>query len=239
MTILNDAWMLRDYLSRFPAPRGVLVVHVYDVWRRSPNVSVLSQAPLTWPQWVRLNPRPPLDAASLVERFAARSLPIYAENHSLLALLKSPTLRAPALPAPGPDGFMEVRDGNPARVLDQAKGHLEFVRASRFAPAKENLDGLREMIRLAEEGKFDLWFVPSPVYEGLYREPDFKAYYGRVNAMLEEEARLHPRFHVLLSEPPLFPADGLENADHVVGAASEKYSRLVADALARALPSGR
>ncbi len=234
---LNDAWMLREYLSRFPPPRAVVVVHVYDVWRRSPNVSVLAQAPMGLAAWVRLKPRPPLDSSALIERLATRLLPIYSESHSLKELMRRPTLRRPDLPSSAPDGFMAVTQANPARVLEQKTGHLEFVRSAPFKMSAANRSGLEEMIRLAEEKGFDLWLTPSPMYEGLYREPDFQTYYGALLAELDALSRRHPRVRVLMRAPPLFSPDQMENADHVVGEAALAYSERVASALLAAAPS--
>lgn len=228
---LNDAWMLRDYLSRFPAPRAVVVVHVYDVWRRDPNVSILAQAPLSFFAWIGLKPRPPLDSASLVEWLAVRLLPIYSESLSLRDLIRRPTLRRPDLPSPGPDGFMAVNGANPARVLEQKTGHLAFVRSTPFKMSPANRSGLEEMIRLAEEKGFDLWLTPSPMYEGLYHEPDFQAYYSALLAELDALSRIHPRVRILMREPPLYSPNQMENADHVVGEAALYYSERVAAAL--------
>lgn len=228
---LNDAWMLREYLSRFPPPKGVIVVHVYDIWRREPNVSVLAQIPLSPARWIVLRPRPPLDAASVVEWLATRLLPIYSENLSLRELLRRPTLRRPDLPAPGPDGFMATTDANPARVLDQKAGHLAFVRSTRFRMSTANRAGLEEMIRLAEQKGFDLWLAPSPMFAGLYREADFQAYFREETAELESLSKLHPRLRLPLRKPPLYSEAQMENADHVVGDAARAYSEVVAAAL--------
>lgn len=233
---LNDAWMLRKYLSRFPPPKGVVVVHVYDVWRRSPSVAVLAQAPLSLTAWLDLRPRPPLDSSALIEWLAVRLLPIYSESLSLRELLRRPTLRRPDLPVPGPDGFMATTEANPARVLDQKAGHLAFVRSTRFQMSEANRAGLEEMIRLAEEKGFDLWLAPSPMFAGLYREADFQAYYREEIAELEALSKLHPRLRLLLREPPLYSEAQMENADHVVGDAARAYSEVVASALRGASP---
>src|SRR5262245_9968724 len=34
MLVVNDAWMLDKYIAKFGPPRGVVIVHVYDIWDR-------------------------------------------------------------------------------------------------------------------------------------------------------------------------------------------------------------
>ena len=49
--VLGDLWMLETYLRRFGPPRGVVLVHTYDLWGRDKNSNTVADVPLPWGYW--------------------------------------------------------------------------------------------------------------------------------------------------------------------------------------------
>lgn len=239
MLTVDDAWMLETYLSRFGAPKAVVLVHVYDLWRREPNLSVLAQAPLGWRARRRLEPRIGLSFRQELDWWLNHNAVLYAENVTLSTLLKDPRLlftHPRPLPKIGLSGFMAVTAANPARVEEQREGHAQFVRQNKFRVSELNRLGLEEILALADKYDFDVYFAQSPLYEGLYRDEGFREYFDQVQRMLGAYALRNPRFHLVFHAPILFRKDQMENADHVIESAARDYTSRLASQLGD--PSG-
>ena len=43
--LIEDVWMLQDYIESHGAPKNVIVVHVYDMWVREADTSVFAHVP--------------------------------------------------------------------------------------------------------------------------------------------------------------------------------------------------
>lgn len=214
-TLVNDAWMLESYVRRLGPPKRVVLVHVYDVWHRRPNSLVFAQIPLGGAQLARLSPDPGFTGKEQAYFALSRYLPLYFENTSLADAAMYPW-KAGQTSSLSADGFMEVLEAAPERVVADQARHLEFVRAHPFEVSPTNRAALERILALADQHQFDVVFVHSPIYDGLYAEKDFRAYFDRADQMLAELAAAHPRFHVLLEAPQTFPKEQMENTDHVV-----------------------
>ena len=230
---LNDAWMLESWLEHADPPRkGVVITHVYDVWHRGVNASVLGKVPLPWGYWEDRRPELDLSGTQVWQLFVARYLPLYAENLSLIAALGAGRDAFERHPPVDADGFKAEVLPNEAAVEKDARGHEAFVAKSRFRMSKVNEQALRRILALAEERDFDVYVVNGPLYEGLLRDPRFHAYYEDVVEKLDALTAGHRRAHYLLREPMTFPAEELVNADHLTAAGARRFTARVLEEIA-------
>lgn len=226
-TLVNDAWMLDLYIRRLGSPKRVILVHVYDIWHRRPNASIFAQFPLSSNTFSSLLPSPEFTLKEKIFLIFSRNIPLYFENASLAELIQFPYRSHPRW-RPGLDGFMAVTEALPQRVLEDEKNHSEFVRKNKFQVSSQNKAALERILTLSQEKGFDVDYVHSPMYKGLFDKPEFQSYFGQVKQMLLEVERRHSRFRVLLKSPVTFEAEYLENNDHVVNEAAEVFTQTIA-----------
>jgi hypothetical protein len=230
---LNDAWMLGRYLERHPPPKGVIIVHVYDVWGRGIRPSVLAKIPPASPLGLRsLKPAPALSAADWAGYALARYAPLYAENESLAHMLRSPR-QAFRLPAPRfEDGFQAKEGADPARVRSDMRSHLaQLAKRERSSLSAVNRASLARVRELAEERGFTVFLASAPLYEGLTSAAPFRAWNAGVIAALEEAAGPSGKVRVILRDPPPVPIERLQNVDHVTLEGATAYSEELARAV--------
>lgn len=244
--ILDDAWMLQTYLQTHPAPRGVIVVHAYDIWEREPIVSLRGLIPLSPEALNELRPAVELDAQSNVDSLLTRYFPLYSRSTSLKSLvfkiLRSPARLLKALggaPAGAePDaapildagGYMAVLAPDPATVAIDYANHAGFVRSSSFRFSARNQQALEAMIALSEEVGFDLWLVNSPLYSGLAGDPNFQAYFDDLQQGINQlGAGRSSVFNLGLLG--VYPESGMVSVDHAAHASALDFSARLAEAI--------
>ncbi len=229
----HDAWMLEEYLARAARPRqGVVISHVYDVWHRDVNAALLGKVPLPWGFWERLEPTVSLSAAQTRQLFLARFVPLWAESDSLaVAASAGPTVLSwpRTLDAAG---FKAEDLPDESAVAKDAARHRSFTRKKSFRMSKVNAAALRRIVALAEEHQLDVYLVNSPLYEGLWEDSGFTAYYADVVAEIERHVADQPRVHLLLREPMTFPASELVNVDHLTASGAERFTGRVIEEIA-------
>jgi hypothetical protein len=226
MTAVNDVWMLDEYLRRFGPPRGVILVHVYDMWGRSILDQMVAEIPLPWGYWRRLEPRLPVGIARSGRLAALRYVPLYSRQDSLLALLRGTA--DDIFPPFTDDGFMQVRRPSPRRVDADAREHLTFTRQPERIMSDDNRRALAAIGALSDHYGFEVFLASSPLYDRLYGDAVFRHYYDDVGERLRAWTRQSPHRHYVFTEPMLFSRDVMQNADHVTTAGAARYS----DALA-------
>jgi len=219
--VLNDVWMLEDYLEHYGVPQKVLIIHGYDIWSREVNISVLSKIPGSW--W---NNKPGVDLTmkDRIRVYLNRYLPIYAESSSLTYVLQNPWKAFRKNMPLEPDGFMIENKADPKQVVEDTKVHLDFVRQNKRVMSDLNRAALEKIRNLADEYQFDVYIANGPLYEGLYADSAFQAYYWQVWEAIYRIASTSEHLHYILNPPMIFPADRMQSADHVTAAAAEQYT---------------
>jgi hypothetical protein len=226
---VGDLWMLESYLKRFGPPRGVVIVHTYDLWGRDKNPSMVADIPLPWGYWRRHEPPLHLGPGELVALFLHRYVPLYSKHKSLSTLLLPPFgSRAGDLHL-NEAGFMATLNSDPKKVKQEHASHLAFVRGEPFELSAENRKALEQLVTLAQRHRFKLYIAHGPLYRGLYEEEAFKAYFEQVKGALSEFAAGNEWVHHVLQEPMLFPAEQMNGVDHVVHPAPATYTNGLAE----------
>ncbi len=223
--VLEGAWMIDDYIARYGPPKKVVVVHAYDIWARDGNISVLAQIPGSW--W-RQKPDIELTPKQRVKVFLNRYVPIYTQPRSLGYVLQNPWAAFRRELTLGPDGFMKEDTAEPRRVVQDAQVHLQFVRGNGSVMSEWNRAALKRMVDLADRYQFDLYIANSPVYDSLYADSAFQAYFARVQAAITEIVAASDRVHYILNPPMTFPAAEMQSVDHVIYDGALKYTARIA-----------
>ncbi len=228
---LNDAWMLSKHIKKYGAPKKVTIVHVYDMWSRDINWNVTSQTPLSWGYWEQLEPNIDVSFENQKTIFLNQYLPLYSKNTSLRKIIDNPerwfvrkdyTLQE--------DGFMVVSNSNSGEVEVDTKRHLKSVKEKQFNLSYPNQKSLEAIIQLAEKYDFDVYLTNSPIYEELYRDKDFQAYYSQVQQKLAEFSARSDKLHYIMREPMTFTKQEMDNADHLIESSAKVYTqRLVSE----------
>jgi hypothetical protein len=256
MLAVNSAWMLDKYIQKYGPPRQVLLVHVYDVWHRKANTStrlVLGETPLPWGYWQQFDPKLnlgpqksfsvpsilgsqqselklDLESVGTAQLFLAKYFPLLMQNQTLSTLFLSPQdfflQNEKFRSSLKEDGFLAVSP-NPERVQESMKEHLNFVRENKFSLSEPNAEALEKIIALAEKYDFDVYLVTSPVYENLYRDRDFAAYLGQVEATLSNIADKSKKVHYIKSMS--FPKNQMNEAEHLAESGAKAYTTKLAD----------
>jgi hypothetical protein len=236
MLALNDAWMLQTYVERFGAPRRVIIVHVYDIWGRNFDWSRIGSIPIGLLSLRRLRPEVQLKRWQLRSYLESRYFPLYSSNLSLQARLRAGD---PAMSnAPGPRlvdslGFLADTVAFPDSVEHDLQGHLRFLEGSDFKLSRDNERSLGRIARLAEEHDFDVYLVAAPVYERLAEARTFRTYFARVQQSLAAQAGEGSRIHLVFDQPMAFAAGEMQNADHLVLTAANRYTEELARQIRR------
>jgi hypothetical protein len=210
--VLNDVWMLEEYLARYGSPKGVLIVHSYDMWSRDMNISVLSKIPGDW--WHR-KPELSLSFKDRIRVYLNRYAPLYAETASLGWLIQHPWAAFQSTVPLRPDGFMVEPTAAPAQVEIDADVHRQFVRQQSSVLSGVNRAALKRIMALAAENRFDIYLAGGPIHDSLAADAAFQAYYMVVQDTLGAMASSSSRVSILQKSPLTFPAGQMQSADHV------------------------
>jgi hypothetical protein len=220
MLTVGDAWLLDAWIAHHGPPKRVVVMHTWDVWPRGHSEMVLARIPLRPGFWTTQSPPLRLSADETKDYLVGLLLPIYAEKKSLSTALTDPDrwFRPAATLEPG--GFLRVPDANPDFVRKDARAHQKQAR-KRFRLSDDNAAGLDALVALSEEHGFSLDVVAGPLWEDLLADENVAA------AQIAARSALEQRGIAMAGGPYPFPADQLENADHVAGAASASLTQQV------------
>ncbi len=230
MLTTNDAWMLQTYIERHGAPRRVVIVHVYDIWSRDFDWSRVGSVPVGYFDLRKLRPAMKLERWQLRSYLESRYFPLYSSNRSLQTRLR---IGAPE-EAAGPRhvdslGFLADTVAYPDSVEQDFAGHLRFLARDRFHLSADNARGLRRIAALAEQHDFDVYLASAPVYERLAQAEPFQRYLAEVAQALDSVTGPRSRVRLVFTEPMAFPASEMQNADHLVHSAADRFTRALAE----------
>ena len=224
---LNSAWMLSKHIKKYGAPKNILIVHVYDIWNRDINWNVTGQTPLSWGYWKQLEPNIDLSLENQKAILLNQYLPLYSQNKSLKNIIDSPdrwfVRKDYSLQE---DGFMVVANANTEEVEVDTQRHLRSVRKKEeeFNLSEPNQQSLEAIIKLAEKHDINVYLTNSPIYEELYQNPEFRAYYGQVQQKLAEFSDRSDKLHYVMREPMTFSKEEMDNADHLIESSARVYT---------------
>ena len=242
---VHDAWILRRWIQTSGPPRGVVVVHTFDMWHRqadaADSAAIFARVGVPLWEWLAMRPRLDVSAGTWGRLLSARWAPLYASDQSLRELVARPedtwarvtTGRGLGWMTVNDQGFMETNRANPRRVESDYRGQMGFLRNRReFRISDDNRRGLEELAALGQEHGFPVWIAVAPVYRRLGEEDRFGWYHAQIRAWLEAFAADHPHVHLVMPEPFLLEAEELQLVDHAIAAAAARYGRAVGEAIA-------
>ena len=222
--IINDALMLQSYLNNQKAPRAVLLVHAYDVWSREINLAALSQISC---KWLHKDPILNLNLNQKISLYLNRYFPIYSQSSSLSQILKKPWLGFSRNLELQPNGFMRRLEANPDEVIKDTKMSMAFIHRNLQPVSLPNRKALIKIGNLAEEYKFDVFIINSPLYEGLYSNKNFQRYFKDVMNEIDNIIKTNKRLHHILCTPITFSKEEMETVDHLTLGAAKIYTTRV------------
>jgi hypothetical protein len=240
MLALNDAWMLQRYIERFGAPRRVIIVHVYDIWSRDFDWARMGTIPVGIMAIRRFNPEVQLKRWQFRSYLESRYFPLFSNNLSLQARLRTGDPRSRNTPGPRPVdslGFLADTVAFPDSVELDLGAHLRFLEKERFELSVDNRRSLARISALAKEHDFEVYLAPAPVYQALAEAPAFRRYYVQVQKALASVSGEGSRIHLVFDQPMTFPASQMQNADHLVLKAADRYTTELARRI-RAIETG-
>lgn len=226
---IDDAWMLDRYIQLHGPPRRVVVVHVYDMWRRRMDPASFAKLPLPWGFWDRMDPPLSPSLEQQAQIFVARYVPLYSSDVSLRHVLMQPW-KVPSLGAPlRGDGFMPMEGARPEEVevdfqeqaADLATRPPQITAASRA--------GLERMLELSEQHGFPLYIAFGPGYDKLAALAAHREYVTETRRLLQQIIDDHPRARLVLESPPPFPLSQLQNVEHLTVEGAHRYTMLLAE----------
>ncbi len=223
--VLNDALILEEYLKDHAPPRGLIVVHVYDVWRREMTLPLWARMPAAVADGSDIQPQCARGWRNQVRLFLYRHVPLDSQTRTLGKLLKGRLPGAVLADVAFRKGFMAMDDAWIEAVENDSAGHIARVQADpTFEISDENAAALRRVVELAEEHDFPVFIALSPLYEAIWAEPRFRAHLSAGLAQLQQIAPPDGRVHYVFDEPVTFPAEQMQNADHVTAAGAKRYT---------------
>lgn len=224
---LDDAWMLQRYVKRFGAPKGVVIVHAYDIWHRLLERPMLAQAPLEGDERIDLVPKRHQTISTRALMMIDQYVPLYSQNVTLSNAIQYAWRQPPTLIFTA-QGYMPWNISSPETVHVEFDQHILFAtEQDQFVMSEDNLKALNRIHSLADQNQFPVFIVNSPLLIDLMENEIFTRYYYTVWTALEAVASNSPNLHVILSEPATYPIDQLAGIDHVTVDAADDFTRQI------------
>ena len=127
------------------------------------------------------------------------------------------------------DRGKSMRTFQPSRVLQDSLGHVDFVTNNRFRMSSENTQALEEIALLAEKHDLQIYLTHAPMFSGLYMNSELQRYLRELNESLANFANKYARIHIVDHTPETFNETEMENVDHLVFEAAERFTEIIAD----------
>ena len=225
MTLLGDLWLLDRYIQKHGAPKQVILIHVYDVWRREIDVRLLGQLPYRWSDLMKLYFPRSLSFKDMARVATSRYLPLYSRDRTIRGqinrLIKGEN--ASIGPTIDENGYMAEWESNARKVESDAEIHLRFLSKNEFRPSDTSNFSLKMMIELSERYEFRLYIAKSPIYDQMMKSADFRSYVGSVSQYLEASAGSAENV-VFLRADWIFTGNQMQNIDHVIDSAAREFT---------------
>ncbi|MEM6392437.1 MAG: hypothetical protein AAF797_06660 [Planctomycetota bacterium] len=236
LMMLDGTWMLRQYIETNGPPSRVILMHTQDGYDRDTHAGAFAQVPLPFRYWKHVSPRPPLGPVKVVELAAARYVPLYSSNASLKMGLMYPWKVRAMQPVLTADGFMAITEPSPvaleADTAEQREALREWFESDPRPSVMRgfNRAAIGEVMAMASEHGFPVYFVHGPVAETLTSAPGYDERVAATASLMRELQAEHTGFRVLFEEPVVFPqADMADSTEHLLAGAAARFTSMVAE----------
>jgi hypothetical protein len=239
--LTDDLWMLEEYLARFGPPKRVVLIHVYDVWRRRMDPKLLGRVPRDRASSPETVEKYDIDEEQLEQMWLVRYVRMYAERTSIRKAMELTWHRMTktedeldalrkadrSLPEKEPEltssGLVRMCGELPAALKRDSGGHMKFLKKSRPRISKDNREALTRIAELAVEHGFEVDLVNGPVYERLVAKPEFDKYFSGIVKGLHKLVDAYPPVHIVESVYAA-PSAQLQNVDHITCDGAGEYT---------------
>ena len=230
--LVDDAWMLDEYLQRFPPPKRVVLIHVYDVWNRERiPTSLLAAFPMKHGFWSKRTPSFTLTPKQQASVFARRAAPMAFQNTSITAFLLGRWTRPPATPhTTRGDGFSPRTNQSDKRVISDVASHRYRLKSKTFKMSSLNEAALQRLLETTQRAGIELVIANSPISKLLAEEASYQAFRQEMDTWFTATLAPYPHArHLYFDEPMAFETHLMRNADHTTLAAAQTYTRALVD----------
>lgn len=227
--IRNDLDMLKAHIALNGPPKGVIMVHTYDIWHRVANPQVVAHVPFPPTRIDEYLDGVPSKSKFLRDWAMERWVPLYAQASSFRGFIAHPTqLFEPRrnLDEYGYQADTIAPKGSMSRTIDE---HLTFTRKNSFEVSRINDESIREICHIADSCGFDVYFALCPIYDGILTNPTFREYFDQVVRYLESVDKISPRFYSLKPFPIIIEDSLMMNVDHMLDDGAKQFTHLVMD----------
>ena len=236
-SVVNQAWQVARYVERFGPPAGgVVVMNTFHTWTRSADdlADMLTQVP----DGVRHRYKPFLGSQQLLGYRLSALTALYHQEASVRYVLTSAFSRAQPTPEDrlkyvvNARGHVPENQAKPEHVARQIRETIAVYRTRSFEFSPQAQDALQVLQDLARELGFRLYVANSSIARELWADPHFARFYSSMNLALDRRIREGGSAKLILTNPPTFSNDEMDNIDHVVGSpAVRRLSTAVAEAV--------
>ena len=220
---LVDAWMIDYHIKKNGPPENILMVHVYDVWKRKPIEGVIGRSPLLSVFANGLKPMP-FSGDKKYDLFFSKYFALYHQNLSLRKILKEAEFSLEERWAVEPHGYQRHNHPYPKTVEKDLGWHLASLKKETFKISDTNQQALDFIKQLVDKHQINLYIAHSPVADILYEKPEYQKYFHDVDSALQSYAASSSNIQIINSDQIQFTADEMQNTDHVIHPAAEKYT---------------
>lgn len=245
MLTLDDAWMLDRWMDEHGPPRGVIMIHVYDMWSREPDPAVFSMID---PNDMPPEPDPPTGFTDAEQRTIRihRWLPLIMANTTAKRAIVDAGRSLSILSSNDPfadsgsmneRGFLSIDRATPDKVRLDATIHSRRLEAASEPPtvSATNRAGLTSVLERCRDFGVPVFMLHAPTARPLAEDPIFQTYFGEVHNQLEDILQSVGAGTLLFTEPVVFEPEVMESSDHLVGTSAAEFSRAVGVALAASM----
>lgn len=237
--LTGDWWIMDEYLRRHKPPRGFIVVHAAEVWGGGRGDAFY--------QYAASIPKPTASVfANLISIGSTPSEMIYFLRYRdwfPLLLLKEQARKmlgwssdktvAPRSPSRfPPDGSIRLDPSaaNQKHVEEHAKNYWEAFGDSVPELGRER-HSLMKLMNEASESGSQVYLANGPIVDQVADASDFVYRTSLIGKEIMQLAQANPHVKDMTDQWERFPSHQMENANHVVGTAVDRYTIALARAI--------
>ena len=224
--LIEDVWMLKDYIRSHGEPKNVVIVHVYDMWVRGADTTVFAHMP--WDYMPDANMF--RSVGERIELLWYRYVPIFQSETQVIRAISNPS-RMFSQPIPmGDDGYTSIASPNPSIVEQDIESHRTRILNTEFKISEANLWAINELVEMANSHDMNIFVANSPVHEDLVGLDNFSSYFANVRELLRDMDSRSPNIRYILQDLPTFDSGVMENADHLTHDGAQTFtSQIIID----------
>lgn len=234
MIAVNDAWMLDRYIQKHGAPKAVLISHIYYSWTNGPNYWALAKVPQKSGYWRRLRPSLGNSPGVTARMWLGRYVPFFSENKTIGEIIKSPLAMLSRDFHIQQDGMTPIEKADPENVEADMERILPLIKNPKeFKISPANLKALDAISELAENAKFDVYIVNSPLYRGLAENPRYREYFKSMESVFVEYTKDKKRVHYIPGQLT-YEKNQMEDSDHLIRPAAFEFTNEISQMIEKA-----